>query len=244
MEVYLAEIFTHDNPDKSFLVCDMDLLPEFPDPLDVIYNVAWDYNGTNTDGIYAVGGLVSVTSLINGYMYGIFPWYPFRDELVTWFCPKERYVIFPNEIHVSHSLRTLLNKNKYRVTFNEAFEEVVKNCSNVNGRFNDKNAWLGTELIEIYNRLHELGIEESVEVWEGDELVGGLFGCYRNGVFQGESMFSIKPSGSKIALVALARRLALEGGKFIDVQIKTPHFESMGARYIDYREYRKLMDGC
>lgn len=119
----------------------------------------------------AIGGDLSVDRLILAYSNGIFPWYAFRQKVIQWWCPLQRFVIFPGEIHISHSMRTLMNKNTYKVTFNQAFEEVIRNCSKL--RIDEEGAWLGEEMIEAYIRLYEQNLAASVEVWEGDKLVGG-----------------------------------------------------------------------
>ncbi|MBR5087404.1 MAG: leucyl/phenylalanyl-tRNA--protein transferase [Muribaculaceae bacterium] len=191
----------------------------------------------------AVGGDLSVDRLLLAYDNGYFPWYAFRYKDIQWFCPRERFVIFPDELHVSHSMRTLMKKQIYHVTFNTAFDQVIRGCSTVDGRLHEEGAWLGDEIIEAYTRLHELGRAQSVEVWRGDILVGGLYGVKSGSGFVGESMFSFEPNTSKLALIALARRMKEHGGSLIDCQIYTPHLESLGARYISYKEYITALHG-
>lgn len=191
----------------------------------------------------AVGGDLSVDRLLLAYNHGYFPWYAFRYKDIQWFCPRERFVIFPEELHVSHSMRTLMNKHIYNVTFNTAFGQVIKGCSTVDGRIHEDGAWLGDEIIEAYTRLHDIGHACSVEVWRGDILVGGLYGVKSGSGFVGESMFSREPNTSKLALIALARRMQEHGGSLIDCQIYTPHLESLGARYISYKEYIASLHG-
>lgn len=197
------------------------------------------------DGCFAVGGDLSIDRLLLAYSNGIFPWYSFRDQKEPlWFCPMKRFVIFPDEIHVSHSMRTLMNKGKYSVGINEDFEGVMKGCAQVNNRYNEDGAWLGENIIKAYTALHDQGFAASVEVWdnETDKLVGGLYGVTIGKVFIGESMFSLVPSASKLALIFLARYLKEHGGKMIDCQLETPHLKSMGGRYISYEEYMKIMN--
>lgn len=191
------------------------------------------------DGLLAVGGDLSVERLLLAYSNGIFPWYSFRDGEKLWYCPMRRFVIFPNEIHISHSMRTLLNKGKYTVSVSKAFEDVIQQCSQQ--RIDEPGAWLGEEMIKAYTELHRLHFAESIEVWEGDKLVGGLYGVCIHGCFFGESMFSLVPSASKIALIALANFMLESGGKFIDCQFETPHLKSMGGHFIDYEEYMEIM---
>ncbi|MDE7496471.1 MAG: leucyl/phenylalanyl-tRNA--protein transferase [Muribaculaceae bacterium] len=192
--------------------------------------------------IVAIGGDLSPERLYDAYKVGIFPWASYDTPFFIWHCPKERFVIFPEEIHVSHSMRTLINKGKYKVTFNKAFREVITNCSDVDGRIYLEGAWLGEEMIEAYTRLHDLGVAESVEVWNEDgALVGGLYGVVYNGCFMGESMFSLEPSGSKLALISLAHKMQAEEGKVIDCQFPTPHLASMGGRMIPYQEFLDML---
>lgn len=195
----------------------------------------------NPNGLFAVGGDLSAERLLLAYSHGIFPWFPFRDaEEVEWWCPMERFVIFPNEVHISHSLRTLLNKNEYRFSFNRDFEGVIRNCSRL--RIEERGAWLGAEMVNAYIELHRRGFAASVEVWRDGELVGGLYGVTDGRCFFGESMFSLVPSGSKMALVFLAQTMARGGGVLIDCQFETPHLKSMGGRYISYDEYMRLVN--
>lgn len=193
------------------------------------------------DGLLAVGGDLSIDRLLLAYSYGIFPWYAFRQKTILWYCPMQRFVIFPNEIHISHSMRSLLNKGKYRISFNRAFNEVIHQCSVNDGRYDMDGAWLGEEMIEAYTRLHDQGFAISVEVWEGEKLVGGLYGVTIGRCIFGESMFSLVPSGSKIALIALAGFMEDRGGLLIDCQFETPHLKTMGGRYISYEEYMKII---
>ena len=196
------------------------------------------------DGLLAVGGDLSVDRLLLAYSYGIFPWFSFRDwPYPAWYCPQQRFVIFPEEIHISHSMRTLKNKNIYRVTFNENFEGVIKGCSEVDGRYHCKGAWLGEDMIKAYTDMHILGYAKSVEVWNLDnELVGGLYGMAVGSCFIGESMFSKAPNSSKFALISLARFMQRIGGRLIDCQLETPHLKSMGGRFIPYEDYLEILN--
>lgn len=202
------------------------------------------------DGCLAVGGDLSVDRLLLAYQNGIFPWFSFRDnDEPVWYCPKRRFVIFPKEIHISHSMRTLLRKDLYQFSVNMAFEDVIRNCSRL--RIDEDGAWLGEDMIRAYTELHRQGFAASVEVWENiktpegwDErgkLVGGLYGVNIGNAFFGESMFSLVPSGSKLALIYLAKTLEELGGTIIDCQIETAHLRSMGGRYISYKEYMRLI---
>ena len=191
------------------------------------------------DGLFAVGGDLSIDRLLLAYSNGIFPWYSFRNEEIMWWCPMQRFVIFPDEIHVSHSMRTLINKNKYRLSINEDFEAVIENCSSM--RINEEGAWLGEDMKHAYTELFHQGFAASVEVWDGERLVGGLYGVNIGRAFFGESMFSLVPSASKLALIYLARLFSKNGGLIIDCQLETPHLKSMGGRFISYDEYMEIL---
>lgn len=192
------------------------------------------------DGLLCVGGDLSVDRLLLAYSNGIFPWYSFRhNREILWYCPQDRFVIFPDEIHVSHSMRTLMNSGKYEVSIGENFDAVIRNCSQL--RIHEAGAWLGDEMIRAYTELHRQGFAQSVEVWESDRLVGGLYGVTIGRCFFGESMFSLAPSASKLALIHLARLMQELGGLMIDCQFETPHLKSMGGRFITYKEYMKIL---
>lgn len=209
------------------MIFDLSRTTEFPDP-----------RFGHPSGLYAVGGDLSPERLIKAYPRGIFPWYAFRDDQIQWWAPHRRFVIFADEIHISHSMRNLMNKKTLTCSINEDFEGVINGCGMVDGRMMEENAWLGPELTETWIELNRKGYAKSVEVWDEDEyLVGGLYGFVSGGCFIGDSMFSLVPSASKLALIHLARHMKAQGGIFIDCQLRTEHLESMGARYIPYDEY-------
>ena len=194
------------------------------------------------DGLVAIGGDLSIDRLLLAYSNGFFPWFSFRDqEEPLWFCPLERFVIFPNEIHVSHSMKQLLKKNPYQMTINKDFEGVMRGCATAQNRNQKEGAWLGAHIIEAYTELYRQGFAASVEVWEGERLVGGLYGVTLGRCFFGESMFSLVPNASKLALVYLARTLEAHGGKLIDCQLETPHLRSMGGHFITYEAYMNIV---
>ena len=210
------------------------------------------------NGLVAIGGDLSVERLLLAYRNGFFPWYSFHNNREPrWYCPMERYVIFPSEIHISHSMRQLLKQKRYEVTINQDFTGVIHGCSTAQGRNEESGAWLGPDIIEAYTRLHRLGYAASVEVWETNQqnaqttsspnaqtpkrLVGGLYGVTLCKAFFGESMFSLVPNASKLALIHLAKALEAIGGHFIDCQFETPLFVSMGGRHIAYEQYMELL---
>ena len=194
------------------------------------------------DGLIAVGGDPSVDRLLLAYSYGFFPWFSFRDnEEPLWFCPMQRFVIFPSEIHVSHSMQQLINKHELRPTINKDFEGVIRGCATAQNRNKEEGAWLGPDIIKAYTEMHRQGFAASVEVWQEERLVGGLYGVSLGKAFFGESMFSLVPNASKLALIYLARMFESYGGKLIDCQFETPHLRSMGGRFISYEEYMKII---
>ena len=198
------------------------------------------------DGLVAVGGDLSIDRLLLAYSNGFFPWFSFRNrEEPLWYCPLQRFVIFPKEIHISHSMRQLIHQNRYQLSLNKDFDGVIRGCATAQNRHEEDGAWLGPNIIEAYTELHRQGFAASVEVWEkqesGDRLVGGLYGVNLGRAFFGESMFSLVPSASKLALIYLARMFDRLGGVMIDCQFETPHLLTMGGRYISYEEYCALI---
>ena len=208
------------------MIFQLDRCTDFPDP-----------RYGNEDGFYAVDGEVTPERLAAAYPLGIFPYFAFRYRPVIWWAPQERFVIFPEEVHVSHSMRNLMNKKRFHCTINEAFPEVIASCADTDDRIDEDNAWLGPELLDTWMELHDMGHAKSVEVWEGEDLVGGLYGFVCGRAFIGDSMFSLEPNASKLALIHLARYMQAHGGGIIDCQLETPHLKSMGGRYISYDEY-------
>ena len=202
----------------------------FPDP-----------RTANPDGLLAIGGALTPEWLLLAYSHGIFPYYPYKKSKdIHWYCPQDRFVIFPTEIHVSHSMRSLINKNIFCVTCNQAFDEVIEHCSTVEDRDQERYAWLGGPMIEAYKKLHQLKHAMSIEVWSNEQLVGGLYGVVIGKNFFGESMFSLVPNASKMALIALSHIVG-EAGGIIDCQFETPHLLNMGGRHITYDEYMDIL---
>ena len=190
------------------------------------------------DGLLAVGGDLSVERLLLAYTHGIFPWYSPGEEIM-WWCPKERFVIFPKEIHISHSMKKYMKKHELRMVLNRDFADTMHRCR-IKREFKE-GTWISDEMEEAYYRLHEAGYAISVEVTEDGELAGGFYGVSIGRCFFGESMFSEKENGSKTALIAFAGVLAQKGFLFIDCQFHTEHLESMGGRYISWEEYDRML---
>ncbi len=190
------------------------------------------------DGLLAAGGDLCVERLLLAYSHGIFPWYNPGEEIL-WWCPKERFVIFPSEIHISRSMKKFMKKHEFRVLLNRDFADTMHRCR-IKREF-DVGTWISDEMEEAYHRLHEQGYAVSVEVFEDGGLAGGFYGVCIGRCFFGESMFSEKENGSKTALIAFAQLLEQQGFLFIDCQFHTEHLESMGGRYISWEEYDRLL---
>ena len=185
---------------------------------------------SNEDGVLAIGGVLNVDRLLLAYRNGIFPW--FEDgEPIVWWSPNPRMVLYPNKLRVSKSMRNVINQNKYSVTFDKSFSEVIDNCKTI-FRADQGGTWITSDMKKSYLELHAKGIAHSVEVWDGEELVGGLYGVNVGKVFCGESMFSKKSNTSKLAFIALVRKLEEENYFMIDCQLYTNHLASLGAEEI------------
>ena len=189
-----------------------------------------------SDGILAVGGDLSPERLLLAYENGIFPWYS-ADEPILWWSPDPRFVLYPDQLKVSKSMRPIFNKNKFKITYDQAFRTVISACSKP--RPNDPNGgtWLTSEMLEAYCRLHELGLAHSVEAWENGQIVGGLYGVALGKVFFGESMFAKVSNASKAAFITLVRKLQEKGYELIDCQVYTNHLESLGAVEVPRDEF-------
>ena len=190
------------------------------------------------DGLLAVGGDLCMERLLLAYTHGIFPWYNPGEEIL-WWCPRERFVIFPKEVHVSRSMKKYMKKHELKVMLNRDFADTVHRCR-VKREF-EEGTWISDEMEEAYFRLHQAGYAVSVEVLEDGVLAGGLYGVSIGRCFFGESMFSERENGSKTALIAFARFLVQNRFLFIDCQFHTEHLESMGGRYISFEEYDRLL---
>lgn len=212
---------------KNLLFLDTDHL-QFPHPATV-----------SAEGILALFGDLSVDRLLLAYHYGIYPWYN-PNEPIIWWCPNPRYVIFPSKVKVAKSMHSYFNQNKYRVTYNTCFDEVIRQCQNIK-RKGQTSTWIDDRIIAAYTRMHHLGYAWSVEVWDGDELAGVLYGMSICKVFYGESMFSLKSNASKFGFITLARRLEKEGYKVIDCQQPNAHLESLGGEFIQGEQFHEIL---
>ncbi|MDR6761214.1 leucyl/phenylalanyl-tRNA--protein transferase [Flavobacterium sp. 2755] len=191
------------------------------------------------EGILAVGGDLSPERLKLAYNNGIFPWFN-EGESILWWAPDPRMVLFLDELIVSKSMRNILNRNIFTVTFNTRFKEVILNCQKIL-RDGQDGTWISDEMIEAYCELHKEGIAKSVEVWQDEVLVGGLYGIDLGHVFCGESMFSKVSNASKVGFIYLVNHLKKENYKLLDCQVYNPHLDSLGCREIDRDEFMSIL---
>ena len=207
-----------------FQLNDNDIL--FPDPA-----------LAETDGLLAIGGDLSPERLLAAYQKGIFPWFS-DDDPIYWYAPHERCVIFPSKIHVSKSMQKSILAKEFEVTTNTAFAGVIAACKNT-ARKDQDGTWITGEMEEAYIKLHTLGIAKSIEVWQNNQLVGGMYGLEINNVFCGESMFSKVSNASKAALIWLCTQ---NNYTLIDCQMKTDHLISMGAEMISQKMFMNILN--
>lgn len=192
-------------------------------------------------GILAIGGALTADWLLLAYQHGVFPW--FEDgEPITWWAPNPRMVVIPQHFKPSKSMRNILNRGVFNVTFNTCFKQVITHCQTVK-RDGQNGTWITDEMLEAYCTLHQMGYAQSVEVWQEGQLVGGLYGVdVGSGVFCGESMFSLVSNASKVAFHRLIEKLAKENYRLLDCQVYNPHLALLGAIEIPrdaYMEYVK-----
>ncbi|NKI26168.1 leucyl/phenylalanyl-tRNA--protein transferase [Arenibacter sp. 6A1] len=193
------------------------------------------------DGLLAVGGDLSPERLLLAYQNGIFPWFN-EDEVILWWSPDPRMVLFPHEIKISKSMKQVINSGKFKITCNTRFMEVVEQCASI-PRAGQGGTWITENMKAAYCQLHQKGIAKSIEVWENNKLVGGLYGIDLGEVFCGESMFSKSSNASKIALIHLAQELQQKNYKLIDCQVYTDHLASLGAKEISREEFIATLKG-
>ncbi|REL26826.1 leucyl/phenylalanyl-tRNA--protein transferase [Thalassotalea euphylliae] len=191
---------------------------------------------TEPNGLLAVGGDLTPQRLVQAYSEGIFPWFS-DGEPIMWWSPDPRAIIPTSDIRINRSLRKFLNKTPYQVSINRAFDQVIELCADAPFRHDE--TWIVPEMMSAYRQLHLLGHAHSVEVWDQEKLVGGLYGVAINGFFSGESMFYKAPNASKIALVTLAKQLEAQGITFIDCQITNPFLEDMGCVEVSRSKFIK-----
>ena len=200
---------------------------DFPDTLPV-----------NESGLIAVGGNLSFGTLLNAYKKGIFPWYN-PGEIIQWFSPDPRFVLFPQKIKISHSMRNVLNKHLFKFSVDRNFSQVIKSCRHA--KRGGGGTWISDEIENAYIGLFKKGFAHSAEAWQNNELVGGLYGVLIGKVFFGESMFAFKSNASKFAFINWVEVLKKNGVELIDCQVYTPHLESLGAEFISGKEFNELL---
>ena len=191
------------------------------------------------EGILAVGGDLSPERLKLAYQKGIFPWFN-EGEPILWWAPDPRMVLFLDELVISKSMRNILNRKQFTVTFNTNFKEVISNCQKIQ-RIGQDGTWISDDIVESYCELNRQGIAKSVEVWQDDVLVGGLYGVDLGHIFCGESMFSEVSNASKVAFISLVKHLEKENYKLLDCQVYNPHLDSLGCREIDREEFMSIL---
>ncbi|MFD2916684.1 leucyl/phenylalanyl-tRNA--protein transferase [Psychroserpens luteus] len=197
-----------------------------------------DVNLASKEGILAIGGDLSPERLLLAYKSGIFPWFDDEEPLI-WWSPDPRFVLLPEQLKVSKSMKQVLRNSDFEITVNKDFESVISHCSNIK-RDGQKGTWITENMKSAYIKLHELGYAKSVEVWLDDKLVGGLYGIdVNNGVFCGESMFSLVSNASKVGFITFIQN---SNYKLIDCQVYTNHLESLGAQDISRDEFLKYLD--
>jgi leucyl/phenylalanyl-tRNA--protein transferase len=195
---------------------------------------------THSSGIIALGGDLSPERLKLAYKSGIFPW--FEDgEPITWWSPNPRMVLFLDELVVTKSMRTIIKRKLFTITFNQNFRAVIANCQQVK-REGQNGTWITNDMIEAYCKLNEMGIAKSIEVWQNEDLVGGLYGIDLGHVFCGESMFSKVSNASKVAFISLVKQLEEQKYALLDCQVYNDHLESLGCREIPREEFMLVLN--
>jgi len=200
-----------------------------------------DVEESTEEGIVAVGGDLSVERLILAYSRGIFPWYSSDRSPILWWSPNPRFVLFPENLIVSKSMRPYFNQNKFKVTWDQNFEDVIKNCQKID-REDQLGTWITNKMLAAYIQLHKKGYAHSVEVWMGNELVGGLYGISLGKVFFGESMFAKVSNASKFGFISLVNQLKQKGFLLIDCQQETKHLESFCANAIKRKDFIDILN--
>ncbi len=198
-----------------------------------------DVNTADRNGLLAVGGNLSFGTLMNAYTKGVFPWYN-PGEVVQWFSPDPRFVLFPEKIRISRSMKNVFNKHLFKFSVDKAFPQVIRNCRTVN-RPKEAGTWISDEIENAYINLFEKGFAHSAEAWQHNELVGGLYGVLIGKVFFGESMFANKSNASKFAFINWVEVLKKNEIELIDCQVYTPHLESLGAEFIPRKTFNALL---
>lgn len=197
-------------------------------------------HSADEQGLLAVGGDLDIDSLLLAYRSGVFPW-PLNQEILTWFAPPERAVLFLEEFHIPRSLRKEMRRANYSFGFDKNFETVINSCAELKNRGSQSGTWITDAIVEAYIRLNRAGYCHSIECYHDDQLVGGLYGVSIGGMFAGESMFYRRPNASKLALAFAVEKFRAQGAQWIDCQVMTPHMQALGAQNVPRSEYMKLL---
>lgn len=198
-----------------------------------------DYAFNEPNGLLAAGGDLSIERLLSAYSLGIFPWYS-EGEPILWWSPDPRSVIYPKKFTPSRSLAKLLRKDRFHVTSDTCFTQVMAECAAP--RDDQGGTWINQDMIDSYTKLHELGFAHSIECWLDEKLVGGLYGIAIGGAFFGESMFSRQSNASKVAFAKLCENLSARGFEIIDCQVHNPHLETLGAEEIPREDFLATLE--
>lgn len=191
-------------------------------------------------GLLALGGNLSVESLVSAYSKGIFLW-PFNEDLLAWFCPPQRALIFCDEFHIPSSMKKVLKRGTYSIKVDSCFEDVIRGCRNSNNRKGQRGTWITEEMCKAFTQLHDAGFAHSIEAFRDGELVGGIYGVSIGAMFAAESMFYTQPDASKVALAFLVELLRTNGSSWLDVQVTNPFTARLGAREVTRAEYLELL---
>lgn len=205
---------------------------EFPDP-----------RRTTPEGLLVFGGDLHPDSLILAYSSGIFPW-PIEGYPLPWFCPPRRAILEFSSLHIPRSLRGARNRSTLRFSIDTAFEQVIEACARtprIDADGEEAGTWITGEMMEAYTRMHHMGLAHSSEAWDGNRLVGGIYGVSVSGTFSGESMFRLEPNASKLALLHLVDHLRARGLTWLDAQVMSPHMKSLGAKTISRDKFLALL---
>ncbi len=192
------------------------------------------------EGLLAVGGDLSVERLLTAYRCGIFPWYS-EGEPILWWSPDPRLVLYPDELRISRSLRKIIKRTLFHITFDQAFDRVIRACAQAKRSYGD-GTWITAEMMDAYCELHRQGYAHSVEAWQDGKLVGGLYGIAMGKAFFGESMFSRVSNASKVAFVAFVENLKRLNFKLIDCQVRTDHLMRFGAREVPRKFFLEQLE--
>ncbi len=196
------------------------------------------YHLADEQGLLAAGGDLSVSRLLLAYKKGIFPWY--QGNMPLWWCPDPRFVLFPENLYVSKSMKQVMKRGVFSFTQSQAFGEVIWHCSKIE-RSDQDGTWISNDMIAAYEKLHEMGVAVSYEAWHNGQLAGGLYGIRMGNVFFGESMFSRISNASKATFIWSVEQMKKEGVVIIDCQVYTEHLESLGASFISRQDFLEII---